>query len=135
MDKSKECIVIMPKNEQCGEETVKSIRRNINVGDLGIGINKVRNGSNGKVIVELDKEIDESVIANEITEKDVIEMDDKVLTDNIVKQNKLVNLQGENEIKIIKKYLKNKDSGTMILELHLDIHKLLLNNGRIKIGG
>ncbi|XP_074112767.1 uncharacterized protein LOC141536265 isoform X1 [Cotesia typhae] len=158
MDKSNECIVIMPKNKQSSEETVKSIKRNINVGNLGIGINKIRNGSNGKVIVELDKEIDKSVLANEITEKmgnsvkvttitkklpklkviainkDIIETNDKVLTDNIVKQNKLINLQGGNEIKIIKKYLKNQDSGTMILELHPDIHKLLLKNGRIKIG-
>lgn len=157
-NRSTERIIIKPKIKQPSETTVQHIKNNINVGVLGIGINKIRNGSNGKVIVDLEKETDKTKLTKEINEKlgnsvdvtdvnkkrpklkiinitqDIFSMEEGNIIDNIMRQNKLMNFDKEKDMKIIKKYMKNQDGGSMIMEVHPRTHKLLLDSGRIKIG-
>lgn len=106
----------------------------------------------------MDKETDKSILTNEIREKlgtsvdieqitkkrpklkiigvtkEIIEMAEKTLISSIIKQNKLLNFDAEKDCKIIKRFLKNHENGSIILEVHQDIHKLLLEIGKIKIG-
>lgn len=153
-----ERIIIKPKSKQNSIETVQHVKSNINVGELGIGINKVSSGANGKIIVDLEKEKDKTILTKEINDKlgnmvdvtivskkrpkikiigitkEIFSMDQSILTGNIWKQNNLLNFDEKIDIKLIKKYMKNDKTGSMIIEINPMIHKLLLDSGRIKIG-
>lgn len=64
----------------------------------------------------------------------LIKMDEKVFLNNLTKQNNLSNLKGYKDTKIIKKYIKNNNSGSVILEFNPEIHKFILENTTVKLG-
>lgn len=178
VNKNIERIVIKPLSDQNGIDTLNQIKKNIDVVNLGIGVSKIVSRPTGKVIIDLDREIDKVTLTKEIESKlgdtfevithtkklpklkivglhkELIEMDDKVLINNLCKQNNLNKEQSSeqdkcnssknngcsenngnnNSIRIIKRYLTKNDYGTVLLEVNPSIHRQILNNNRIKIG-
>lgn len=53
----KEEIIIQPIREQTSEETVGTIKSNVNIMELVANVNNIVNGSNGKIILECQKKI------------------------------------------------------------------------------
>lgn len=150
-------IIVKSINKQQSKDTINLLKNNIDVAQLGIGVNKMINSSNGNVIIDVDKEEDQILISNEIQnkfndafqvkniprkaskikiigiEKELVTMDEKVFIDTIVKQNSLSQILEKPDIKIVKRYLKNQYKGSAIIEANPLIHEAILNNEKIKI--
>lgn len=104
-------IIVKSVNNQQSKDTISLLKNSIDVTQLGVGVNKVINSSNGNVIIDIDKEEDQVLINNEIQhkfnnafqaknipgktlkiktigiEKDLVNMDEKLFIDTIVKHN------------------------------------------------
>lgn len=158
-DKNKtNCQRIIVQNidtQQDGIETVNMIKSKVDLAKLGIGVNKIINADNGRVIIDVEKDEDKVVLINEIQnkignnvtatpvikklpklkiiniEQDIFQQDSEKLTDQLKLQN---GLDSDSQIKIIKKYNTSEGHGSLILEVNPDVHKAWLINNKINLG-
>lgn len=154
-----ERISVKPINEQSNDITVAQIKNSVDVVKLGIGVQRIMNKPNGQVFIDVDKEADKVILAQEIKdklgstynvtafrkkkpklkivglEKELLQIDDHTFIEDLYKINNLCDtISSKNSTKIIKKYLNKQNLGSMILEVSPEIHKVILENSRIKFG-
>lgn len=154
-----ETVIIKPNKEQESSVTLNQLKQSIDVANLGVGLNKVKNKAGGKIILEVEKEKDKTILLNEIQnklgqfynvssvnkkrpklkivglEEQLIQQNENIFIKNLVRQNDLTTSSTSTErIKIIKRYKTKGDYGSAILEVDPIIHKLLLEKNFVKIG-
>ncbi|XP_057339376.1 uncharacterized protein LOC130676884 [Microplitis mediator] len=134
-------LVVKPNKIQDTEVTVKDLKNNIDIVKLGVDVKKVTNQSNGKVIIDTVKEADKIKLMNEIQNKIGIKLENSILglsEEKIIRelstQNKWINSNGNNPVKVIKKYETANGYGSIIIEVSTSIHQAIMNSGKVKFG-
>ncbi|XP_057335423.1 uncharacterized protein LOC130676322 [Microplitis mediator] len=111
-------IVVEPKESQDSERTMQHLKSKIDVGKLGIGVDKIKNAQKVKII-----DVEEEIVLN-MDEKQVIEM---ICSQNDIKVEEVITMR-------IKKMIKGKQQGLIIMETDPKTHKTLMDKKKIKIG-
>ncbi|XP_057324835.1 uncharacterized protein LOC130667339 [Microplitis mediator] len=151
-------LVVKPNKIQDTEVTVKDLKNNIDIVKLGVDVKKVTNQSNGKVIIDTAKEADKIKLMNEIQNKigsdyvvkninkklpkiKIVKLENSILglsEEKIIRelstQNKWINSNGNNPVKVIKKYETANGYGSIIIEVSTSIHQAIMNSGKVKFG-
>lgn len=154
----KEEIIVLPVKEQTSDLTAGTIKRNINIMELGVGVENVVKGSKGKIILECQKKEDRVLLAGALKENlgehykvytpnkklpkiKVIGVEEEVGREEEAEFIEKVKNQNELEIdremfmmKIIKKSRTNEDETTIIMEVDPKTHKYFVERQRIKVG-
>lgn len=108
-----ERIIINPVANTNGINTIEHFKKSIDIVDLGIGVDKILNRKDGKIILDLHKECDKNILTKEIENKlgdkyevisrtkrypklkivgldeETMKLDENILISNLCKQNKL----------------------------------------------
>lgn len=138
---------------------LQNIKSNVNVKELGVGVKSIREKSNGTVVVKFknvrDKENLQKNVAKKVGEKFKVQapkaqkkfvkigfidneeatLTDEELANDIIKQNNLTEMCDKVEMKIVKRIVKNiKDDFSVIVEVNLELQKILLFLEKISIG-
>lgn len=154
--KSIERVVIVPTKQQESNVTINQLKNNIDIINLGVGVNKVKSKARGKVVLEVEKENEKAVLASEIQnkfgdhfrvnvikkknpmlkivglEENIMKTDDDTFINNLCRQNSWE--ASNNSIKITKKFMTKQGYGSFLLEVSPVVHKMILMNNSIKIG-
>ncbi|KAH0567654.1 hypothetical protein KQX54_011335 [Cotesia glomerata] len=158
--KNVERILITPINNQESNVTLQQITDNINVTELGVGVNSVRKNQGGKVTLEVENEADKISLSNEIqskfgnsyeirtlhkkspklkivkVEESILSIDkDKFIKDLIQQNNFSDIMKVEQDIKLIKRYNTRRGYGSILLEVSPILHKHIMNTDKIMILG
>lgn len=145
-----ERIIIKPVNGQNCSDTVNKLKNSVDVANLGIKINKIINSKDGKVIVDVEKKSDTTTLGQEIIktfgeefkvtainkrlpkikivnlEKEILQLEDDVIIDTLIKQNKWSTDDSSSKIKVIRRYKKASGYGSIILEASPKLYKVIL---------
>lgn len=151
-------IIIQPIMEQDSESTEKTIKQNVDIMQLGAGVERLVKGPKGRITVECEKIKDREILKEAITEKlgtqykvyepnkklpkikvigiedQLKEEDEETFIEKISIQNKLNMDRDEFRMKLIKKIKMRNQTNTIILEVDQYTHKLLVEKQRMKIG-
>lgn len=153
-----ESIVVEPKEKQDGAETIKQLKSNIDVGKLGLGVEKIQKTKSGKVIIGCKHKEESCKFVDEIKknmgkdynikindkkmpkikiidiEEDIIcKKDDNQIVQMIQRQNDM-KLEENIKMEIKKKAVGQKKDGMIILETDPKTHKFLMELNKIKLG-
>lgn len=131
-NKGEKVIIIKPKVQQDSEATKKTIKENVNIKSMSVGVTKLKKGSRGTVILGCETKAEMETLRTAVQEKmgenfnvmesarikpkikivntggEELEMEDDALVDTIKIQNGLEEKEGR-ELKIVKKITKGRD--------------------------
>ena len=151
-------IIVQPTKEQDSKSTEEIIKQNIDIMQLGAGVERLVKGPKGRIILECEKIKDREILKEAITEKlgtqykiyepnkkfpkiKVIGIEDKIKEEEeetfikkISVQNELNMDKDKFRMKIIKKIKMSNQTNTIIFEVDQYTHKLLVEKQRMKIG-
>lgn len=153
-----ENIVIVSKDKQNSEETLNQVKSKINVGELGVSVDRVKKTQGGKVLIRCTNKEDSNTLERELKNKigpsyniqvpkkklpkiKIVDVEDEII--NIEKNSEVISMickqndmneSDANKIEIKKKFKGKSKYGMMIVEVDPKIHRMLLNKERINIG-
>lgn len=152
-----ETVIVEPKKKQDSSETFTEIKKNVQIGKLGVGVEKLKKTQTGKIVIgcvgkddrvklasELKKNMGENYTIRETDKKPpkikVIDVDietmekceENEIIDMIKKQNGVITT--DKTKMIIKKKLRGKNNnGMIIIEVDPVTHKYLIEKIKIKL--
>lgn len=157
--KSLERVVVIPTQKQESAITMSQLTNRVDIIGLGIGVNKMKTGIDGKIILEVEEEREKAILAKEIQEKlgdkykvnvsnkknpkvkivgledSIVNSNGEIFINNLIKQNHIIlNNSNKDDVKLLKLFKNNKGIGTAILEVKPELHKKILTNTHVKIG-
>lgn len=157
--KSLEQVVIIPSKKQKSDITINQLKSNVDIVELGVGVNKLKTRTDGVVILEVEEEREKEVLVTEIQKKlghnykvntnskrnpklkitgledNLINNESDIFINNLIKQNNINIVNSiKDEVKLLKRYKNNKGFGSAVLEVTPIIHEKIMNNDTIKLG-
>lgn len=154
----REEIIIEPVREQTSEETEGSIKKNVNIMELGVGVSGIAKRTKGKVILERQKSSDRNLLVGAIKEslgtqykvfapekrlpllkiagieEEVERKEEENFIKRVRKQNEMEEQKENFKMKIIKKSTLKGSKTILIVEVDPETHKYFVERARMKVG-